>query len=83
MDEAQQAVTMWYRFDKERRGYTHNHLEDGHSMMDRPVDKLGLGRWQRGQWEKRHGFLVPGGFMGAMRLQLNEVAPVLAGTRDD
>jgi hypothetical protein len=76
-------VTAWYRFDKEHDVFGFNHLEDGHSTAASPEDKLLGKRWKNGVWERRHGALVPGGAMGAPRLQLNEAPPAVAPPAED
>lgn len=72
-------VTAWYRFDKQKNAFSFNHLEDGHSTEASPQDRLLGKRWKGGGWERRAGTLVPGGVMGAPRLELREAPPALAG----
>lgn len=76
-------VTAWYRFDKERNSFSFNHVEDGHSATESPTDHQGLKRWGKGQWEKRHGALVPGGILGARRLELQEAPPATSASSED
>ena len=46
-------VTAWYRLNPHNRQWLFNHIEDGHSVKDKPEPKSQeQAGWKRAQWTK-------------------------------
>lgn len=50
-------VTLWFR--RGDNGFDYNHLEDGHTLSDRPAPKVPTqsGAWSKGVWVGEHAWL--------------------------
>jgi hypothetical protein len=58
-------VTLWSRHKTKTGLFEHNHLEDGHSESNapNPISEQQKASWGNGKWEKRHGWMYPGGMV--------------------
>lgn len=68
-------VTAWWHWDKDRKGFVFNHIEDGWSTQERPHDPTGR-RWTRGTWHRSLAELRLGcGVLGSPKLVLLQPRP--------
>lgn len=54
-----EPITIWRRFNG--KSYEHNHIENGHSLTDKPIPKFESQKsWLSYQWQKQFAHLVNG-----------------------
>lgn len=53
-------ITVWVRFDKDAKKWSHNHIEDGHmgNKQLKPIgSKAQTANWSKGMWMYEHKYL--------------------------
>lgn len=59
-EQKQAPATAWYQKAYKGENYFFNHIEDGHSVGETPLDLFDL-KWVKAKWQKQLGYLVDQG----------------------